>query len=144
MGKKIKRIQAIKRELEAKRTALMDIPVGEITEEEEEKLYKELNDKISQAIEAEYDAKLKVIRTNEWANQFLMSFEKCNSKKISLKQVEVFEKNMSNVKMKSDFNTFHGTARSRKMCSGIYEGKVYEISIFHDCGYLTVRDTVVI
>lgn len=141
----VKRIQQIRKSLEAELVTVFKIPVNEISEEEKNKIIHDLNKKINIAIEAEYDAKVLPINPNSWMKSFLKSFNDCHKKRITLKQAEIFKKNMKHTSTKHNTNSYHSkTYVSSENYTGQYNGKIYDISIFKDCGYLTIRNIITI
>lgn len=145
MEREVKRIRDMQKALETERKAILDMPVDAMTEEEEDALFDALSASIEQTITAEYDAQVVSFRPNEWAQTFLSSFSDCKSKPITLKQAGVFERMLPFYEQKHCFSSFHGKSFVNG-CEymGEYKGKIYKLSLFSNCAYLTIRDKVIV
>jgi hypothetical protein len=145
MRKEVARIRALKSELEAKRQAISKIPIDEISEEEEDRLFDMYTDQIGKAITAEYDAQVSAFRPNGWFRNFIVAFGECESKRVTKKQAEIFARYLPFESQINSFSSFHGTSFVvGSKYKGKYLGKIYESSLYSDCGYLTVRAEVTI
>ena len=113
----------------------------DILDELENKI-KELDRLSGIALQNEFDNNIKEITyLNDWTKNFLKSFEDCKSKRISSKQAEIFKNILHYIDTKSDFDSFHSTVRNKSTFhNGIYNNKIYELKVFCDCGYVTIRN----
>lgn len=143
--REVAKIRAIKAELEAKRKSIWDIPVDEISEEEEDRLCAMYSAQIHVAIDAEYDAQVASFKPSEWFLSFVASFGGCKSKRITKKQAEIFAKYLPFESQINSFSSFHGKSFVvGSNYKGRYAGNVYEASLYSDCGYITIRPVITI
>lgn len=105
----------------------------ELTDEEFDNQLKQLSDQSLNATTALYDSQVKQIRKpNEWIETFLKSFKHCESKKITTRQANIF------YKLGEQWEAGRNSIEYRF----IYQDNVYIISVFTDCGYLTIRPII--
>jgi len=81
-------------------------------------------------IVCEKESHAKKLRPNEWFAGFLTSFEDCNCKKISAKQVNIFADRLA------EYERTH----KHSVYLGEYQGKIYQVTSFGTGGYLKKHD----
>lgn len=116
-------------------------------EEEFDKIEAEintLNEKARICLDADWDSKTKEISNiNNWTKDFINSFTDCHKKKISIKQANVFERILYHDESKYDYCSFSSKSYvSYTLYHGLYNDKIYELKLFSNCGYLTIRDKI--
>ncbi len=112
-------------------------------EDELENLEADIAKQSHMEIQAKYDSNTPKIRPNEWTRNFLESFEDCQSRSVSPKQAEIFERCLRYVEQKQSFSSFHGKSFVIGFeYAAAYNGKIYTLKKYSGKAYLTKRDIV--
>lgn len=104
-----------------------------------------ISKQIDQLTNAEYESQAIELHPNTWFQSFLSSFSDCSHKRITLKQANIFIRNLKQIETHSNYNSFHSkTYTVSYTYLGKYNNKVYKLEVFSDCGYLTITEETII